>query len=209
MAKAVLIWSLLAWSATATFGQSTQPSRSYDWSTPLAADASLRLANHARDQAAVTRAYHADNGDQRALLSALNEQWVAGMTLHEACLARFKRELPSGSVVRPADNRIEADVQGDEAIVYPGGKQLGLGITWVRINGEWKVAMSQILRAHLMTYKSLPRAIDEKRAWTKELRRLTDEIKAGRYSSPEDVDKALDDLAEASDRTPSTQPSGK
>jgi hypothetical protein len=182
------------------FAQTSKPSAKYDWSTPLAASASLARAGEQHEQFAT--AYQAATDDERALLRALVEQDAASAELEKACVDRFKRGLPN-SKLEPI--REEVEVNGDEAFVYPGGKESGLRIRWVRVNGEWKVPMADILRVHLMSYKTLQNAIDQKQSWTKQLRQVTDEVRAGRYASPDEVDKKLGDLAEADD-TASTQP---
>jgi|SRR5687767_5466110 len=188
-----------------SFSQSTQPAGGYDWSTPLAASASLARAMDRHDQATVTSTYHAANDDERALLKALDEQGTAAAELNRACVDRFKRGLPT--TVYDA-SREEADVNGDTATVYPGGRQSGLGIRWVRVKGQWKLPMADVLRVHLMSYNTLENAVAEKRAWTKQLQRTADEVRTGRYGSPEAVNDRLNDLAVADD-PPSTQPVGK
>jgi len=183
--------------------QSSKPATGYDWSTPLAASASLARAMERHDQFA--SAYHAATEDERALLRALIEQDAAAAALDKACVDRFKRGLP---LSKQDTSRDQADIKGDEAFVYPGGKESGMRIRWVRVKGEWKLPMADILRAHLMSYKTLQNAIDQKQSWTGQLRKVTDEVCVGRYGSPEDVDKILGDLAEADDSA-STQPTKK
>jgi hypothetical protein len=207
MLKSATILILFASFAPVTLGQATQPSGSYDWSTPTAAMASLERAGDEHDQAALKNAYHAATDEERALLDALDELGTASSELHKACLAKFRRGLPASPVASEPKKKIEAEIRGDEAIVYPAGKQSGLGIKWVRVNGEWKVPMSEILRVHLISDKTLQNAVDRKRRWTNQLRRITREINAGRYASPEEVDKVLGDLAEADDAA-STKPTG-
>jgi hypothetical protein len=202
---ALAVICLSAIVVSSAFAQSTKPAPKYDWSTPLAASASLERAIDDHDQATVTSAYHATNDDERRLLSVLDEGGIAVAELNKACVDRFMRGLP-----RPKydTTRDEAEINGDEAIEYPGGKQSGLRIRWVRIKGEWKLPMAHVVRMHLIGHKTLEEAIKDKQDWTKQLRRIADEVRAGRYSSPEDVHKRLGDLAEA-EYAASTQPAKK
>jgi hypothetical protein len=66
--------------------------------------------------------------------------------------------------------------------------------------------MSDVVGAHLMTYKTVQDAAEAKRAWAKQLLRVADGVIAGRYSSPEEAQKALADLNAAA-AAPSTLPS--
>ncbi len=193
--SAVLVGSALA--------QTSEPATKYDWSTPLGASASIFKAGKQHEKFAT--ACHAGTDDERALLRALAEQEVAVAELDKACVERFKRGLPTSKQDTSPD---EAEVNGDEAFVYLGGKESGVRIRLVRVNGEWKVPMADVLRAHLLMYKTLENAIDQKHSWTKQLRQVTDEVRTGRYASPDEVDKRLGDLAEADDMA-STQPTKK
>jgi hypothetical protein len=184
--------AVVALFTAAANAQSTKPS--YDWSTPAAAYVSLQLAMNQYDEVAVSAHYYAATDDERAALDAMSEDRKASLALHKACLDHFGRD--SSHSVQVEIGRVEAEVQGDTATVYPGGKKLGLRIKCVRVDGEWKMAMSDVLDFWLRTDKTLDRALARKRAWTRQVMQLAGDVKAGRYSSPDAVVQALGDLAD-------------
>jgi hypothetical protein len=192
--------SLFALLTHPAIAQTTRASVPYDSSTPLKASASLARAAAAHDQYAVTITYHASTDDERALLSAMDSAGRAAADLHDACLARFNQGLPEPEREDTGDAD-EAEVNGDEAFVYVGGKQSGLRVRWVRVRGQWKIPMSDVLRVQRRIHKSLERAIGEKRDWAKQVRQVAKEVRAGRYASPEEVETRLGELASAADST--------
>jgi hypothetical protein len=210
LTKPLIVLALVS-VATAVVAQSTQPAIDYDWTTPVAAQRSLQRAQSLGDEATISSAYFAANDDERALLDSMNVQGEASAELHQACITKFARDLPKPPAeFAPLDpNLVEADVRGDEAIVYPAGKASGLWIKWIRVKGEWKVAMSDVLRVHLFGGRTLKSAIDENHKWAEQLCRLSRDIRAGHFTSPEEVDRKLDQLAEKSNEPASTRPSAK
>ena len=195
---ALSLAAMLAHPATA---QTTRPAVPYDASTPLKAAASLARAAAAHDQYAVTITYHAATDDERALLAAMDSAGRAAADLHDACLARFKQGLPEPAREDTTGDDDEAEINGDEAFVYVAGKQSGLRVRWVRVRGQWKIPMSDVLRVQRRIHKSLERAVGEKREWATQVRQVAKEVRAGRYASPEEVETRLAELASAVEAT--------
>ncbi|HEY2585166.1 MAG TPA: hypothetical protein VGI81_05320 [Tepidisphaeraceae bacterium] len=185
----------LALSLVPTTGPTTREAAAYDGSTPVAAAKSLDRANDRHDVEAVVVAYVATTDEERALLDSMRETELAGRALYDACMKRFGRDLPSKATHAPAPADYVADIHGDDAVVYLGGKQPGLPTHWVRTGGRWRIPMKDILQIHLRAYKSLNADLEQRRRWTEGLNGIAHEVVSGRYGSAEDVDKALDDLA--------------
>ena len=189
-----IIWLLaLATSGKPSTGPATRDAPEYDWSTPVAASKSLDRAIDKLDVDAQIGAYDARTDDERTLLDSMRETELAGLTLHNACLDRFGKDRPSQARHLPVAE-YRAEIRGDEAFVYLLDDRSGLRHRWVRVAGQWKLPMKDILKVHLAAYKTLAAGLEQRRRWSDGLKEIARTVSAGRYRSAEEVDKAVDDL---------------
>lgn len=164
------------------------PSATPDLSTPKAAITTFYTALMQGDAATVKAAAIADEKQTR-MLDALARVMGATKAMHEAAVAKFGKDgeeigqLPDARLLL---EKVQIEQQGDNATAVIPSKGNSEKVQLKKVAGVWKVDVSAMPEAR-QTAQSIP----QMKAMIAVAEQITGEIKAGKYSTAAEAQKAL------------------
>ena len=180
---------------TARGAAATQPAdKKPDFSTPLAALKTSKLALQTGDVALMKRCYYTTDADEQKALDAIFDTSAGQVQFQQACAKRFgedngERVAPGFNLQVPPDAREE--INGDRAKLYNIGGSTPT--TLRRINGDWRFTYASMVDNN---FRDLPPMAPAKLAQVFQIssamyKSLCNDVAAGKFEHVEDAMNAL------------------
>ncbi len=167
-----------------------------DPSTPAGAQRLVRQAEEKGDQAALRKFLHATTPIEQKLADAFAENAVAGAAAYKAAVAKFgeqetRKSLQGIVVIHPTeadDAKTPWKIEGNKATPISTGKNQFAGPALNKIDGVWKLRMSDITDGQ--SEAQINQMISALQKLARVMRAYTAETEAGKYATAGDFRKA-------------------
>jgi hypothetical protein len=180
--------------AHAAAAPTTAPSARPDFSSPMAALSTGKLAMKTGDAALMKRCYYTADPEEQKALDTISDSFAIQVRFQEACAKRFgedagERVAPGFNLQIPPEAREE--IEGDRATLYNiGGPR---PTTLRRINGEWRFTYRSLVDNNFRDLPPLPPAklVAVFQTGIDMYQSLCDDVAAGKFERVEDAMGAL------------------
>jgi hypothetical protein len=187
-----MLWmALVSWLTLGAVALGADP----DASTPQGAQRLVRVAEDKGDKAEVRKYLHATNPTEEKLADALAENTVVGAAAFKAAVDKFgeaeTRKTLMGIVpIHPSaeeEAKIEWKVEGTKAKALGSDKKEAPGPGLTKVEGVWKLAMSDITAGQPKEQIELAIQMLQKQAVV--MRQYADETAQGKFASATELRK--------------------
>jgi hypothetical protein len=172
----------------------TEPSVKADFSSPMAALRTNKLALKAGDAATLKRCYYTPDAQEQKAIDTIVSSFAIQVRFQDVCAQRFgneaaERVAPGFNLRVPANAREE--IEGDHATLFNVGGPTPT--TLQRVNGEWRFTYASLVDNN---FRDLPRLPADKlvavfQTGIDMYQSLCDDVAGGRFERMDDAIDAL------------------